>query len=132
MEIAYIYPSQNPRLDAAVRPPEDVPDVETALFGEDGLSFKDIFDVVNPLQQLPVVSSLYRSATGDTISAISRLAGGALLGGPVGLLASAINVGIEALSGNDIGEHLLAMFGDSEKEYANAAGAYQKASKLPG
>ncbi len=133
MEIAYIYPSQNARLDAITQGPPDVPQVDASLFGEDGLSFKDLIDSVNPLQQLPVVGSIYRSLSGDTLSAASRMAGGALMGGPVGFLAAAISSGIEAATGGDIGEHLFAFLtGGGEQEYASAAGAYQKAGKLPG
>src|SRR5689334_8031360 len=102
MEIAYIYPSQNPRLDAAVSGAPDVYDAGGSLFGKDGLTFKDLLDTVNPLQQLPIIGSIYRELSGDTISTASRLAGGALIGGPIGLLAAAVNSGIEAITGGDI------------------------------
>ena len=73
-------------------------------------SFWDFLDVVNPLQHLPVVSTLYRAATGDEISAPARLAGGALYGGPVGLVSAGINEIIEAETGKDVGDHVLTAF----------------------
>ena len=38
------------------------------FWGKEGVSFDSLLDVVNPLQQLPVVSTIYRAVTGDTIS----------------------------------------------------------------
>ncbi len=131
MEIAYTYPTGSPRLDQRSGAATDDAADAFALFGDDGLGFKDLLDSINPLQQLPVVGTLYRSLSGDTISTASRLAGGALMGGPVGFLAAVVNSGIEAISGSDIGDHLLAMItGDGESQYA--ASAYAKAQALEG
>ena len=54
------------------------------LFGADGFNFLDLLDVINPLQHIPFVSTLYRALTGDTIAPASRVAGGAPFGGPIG------------------------------------------------
>lgn len=122
----FAFPPQNPRHDLAVAQASASlsPGLSTlsaassssgpSLFGGDGFSFKDIIDSVNPLQQVPIVGSLYRSLSGDTISAASRLAGGALLGGPVGLLAAAVSAGVDALTGGDIGENMFAMLGGGD------------------
>ncbi len=88
--------------------------MESSFFGADGFSFKDILDVINPFQQLPVVSTLYREISGETISTASRLAGGALLGGPIGFLIALANSAIEEVTGKDFGGNLLAMAGDNE------------------
>lgn len=48
----------------------------------------DVIDIVNPLQHIPIVSNLYQSATGDTISSVAQIVGGGLFGGPVGALVS--------------------------------------------
>ncbi|MGE0755085.1 MAG: hypothetical protein AB7L92_08010 [Alphaproteobacteria bacterium] len=98
------------------QPVETVKDAAEAggFFGVDGFSFKDILDVINPFQQLPVVSSLYREETGDTLSAASRLAGGALLGGPVGFLVALGNIIIEEATGKDVAGNLLAAAKDDE------------------
>lgn len=65
------------------------------LFGDDGLSFKDVLDLVNPLQHIPVVGDLYRKLTGDTIDPAIRVAGGALFGGPLGAALSVAGMVIE-------------------------------------
>lgn len=72
-------------------------------WGGDGFGFDDFIDVVNPLQHLPFVSTLYRELTGDQISPAARTSGGALYGGPAGLIASVANVMFEAETGSDIG-----------------------------
>lgn len=61
-------------------------------FGEDGLTFGDLIDVVNPLQHIPLLSNIYRKLTGDSIDPAIRIAGGALFGGPVGAVLSAATV----------------------------------------
>jgi len=63
-------------------------------FGDDGLTFADVIDIVNPLQHIPIVSTFYRKLTGDTIDPAIRIAGGALFGGPLGALASTIAVAV--------------------------------------
>lgn len=80
---------------------------------EDDFSFYDLLDVINPLQHIPVVSSLYREITGDEIKGPARILGGMLFGGPVGFVASAVNaIAVEA-SGRDLGEAAIAtLFGD--------------------
>lgn len=83
--------------------------VSEALFGKDGPGFKDLLAAINPLQHIPVVSTIYRHLTGDTISPGSRMAGGLLYGGPVGLAAAAVNATVEGMSGKDMGDHVLAM-----------------------
>ena len=40
-------------------------------FGPDGFTFLDMLDIINPLQHIPVVSTLYRAITGDTIEPIT-------------------------------------------------------------
>ncbi len=86
-------------------------------FGEDGPSFFDILDIINPLQHIPIVSTLYRALTGDEIDPVPRVVGGALFGGLIGATASLVNVVIDELTGSDIGEHVLALFeGDAAAE----------------
>jgi len=52
---------------------------------------------------------LYRSITGDEIDPAAKIAGGTLYGGPIGAIASLIDVAVEHGTGKDIGEHALAM-----------------------
>ena len=37
------------------------------FFGKDGFTFLDFLDVINPLQHIPIISSVYRSITNDSI-----------------------------------------------------------------
>lgn len=59
-----------------------------SFFGEEGPQLTDVIDILNPLQHIPFVATLYRELTGDKISTAAKLAGGALFGGPLGLMAS--------------------------------------------
>jgi hypothetical protein len=74
------------------------------------VSFSDVLSVLNPLQYIPVVGSIYRAVTGDTIPQAAQVLGGALLGGPLGMIASAANAILEQSTGKDASEHVLAMF----------------------
>ena len=85
-----------------------------SLWGSDGLTFGDIFDIINPLQHIPIVSTIYRSITGDDIAAAPKVAGGALFGGVIGLVISIIDTVIEQITGQDAGEHLLALLKGAE------------------
>ena len=79
-------------------------------WGADGFRFKDVLDIVNPLQHIPVVSSIYRMVTGDEIAPAPRALGGALFGGPIGLVAAVANQIMEDETGADFGDTALAMF----------------------
>ncbi|MDA9975874.1 hypothetical protein N9F34_03500, partial [Alphaproteobacteria bacterium] len=82
---------------------------ETDGWGTDGFSFGDVVDVLNPLQHIPVVSSIYRAVTGDEIAAAPRAVGGALFGGPVGLIIAISNQVFEAENELDIPGTVLTM-----------------------
>ncbi len=71
--------------------------------------FANLLDIINPLQHIPVVSTIYRSMTGDEISGPAKLVGGALFGGAIGAAAAAISVVVEDATGRDVGEHALAL-----------------------
>ena len=103
-ELAVLTPSDGAPAAAATKP--------FTLFGEDGFTFTDFLDIINPLQHIPVLSSLYRHLSGDTIDAASRVLGGTLFGGPIGAVASLFNVFIDETTGKDLGEHAIALFTD--------------------
>jgi hypothetical protein len=99
---------------AVVEPPSAAaPDGGFQLFGNDGLTFRDFIDIINPLQHIPIVSTIYRSLTDDTLDHAPRVAGGAVFGGPIGALAGLINVIFEEATGKDVGEHVMALFDDA-------------------
>ena len=83
-------------------------------------SFGDFLDIINPLQHIPVVSTLYRELTGDTLSSGARIAGDTLFGGPLGFIASIINAISEQETGKDVGANL----------FAAVTGKYEKAITL--
>ncbi len=89
--------------------------INNDFLGKGGLSFKSVFDTVNPLQQLPVISTAYRTITSDTISTGSRLLGGALLGGPIGFAVALMNEIVSGSTGMDIGGNLVAAISDKYK-----------------
>jgi hypothetical protein len=77
----------------------------------DSASFRDVLDIINPLQHLPVVGTIYRAITGDTIGAMSSIIGGTIFGGPVGLVLSLADNAIKAETGRNVGETALAALG---------------------
>lgn len=84
---------------------------ETAqIFGEDGLGFDDILDIINPLHHIPVVGTLYRAITGDTLASGPRVMGGALFGGVIGFAAALVNAVVDEATGSDLGDKALALF----------------------
>lgn len=96
---------------AATNPKPNATEEDTTnLFGDDGFGFDDFLDIINPLQHIPLISTLYREITGDELSPGSRIIGGGLFGGGIGLAASVVNSVIEIETGKDVGEHVLALF----------------------
>lgn len=75
-------------------------------FGGNGLDITDGFDAVNVLQHIPVLSSIYQEATGDTLSAAAKLSGGFIYGGALGLTLSAADLVIEYATGSSVSDKL--------------------------
>jgi hypothetical protein len=75
-----------------------------------GFSFHDFLSIINPLQHLPVIGTLYRAVTGDTIGTPEKIAGDALYGGLWGAVASIADAAFEKITGKDIGDTVLALF----------------------
>jgi hypothetical protein len=86
------------------------PEAESGFFGEDGFDLGDLLDVINPLQHIPLISSIYRTLTGDEISPAARLAGGTLYGGPVGLVSAFISGVVEDAADTTLGDVIVAAF----------------------
>jgi len=85
------------------------------LWAQKGFKFHDLLDAINPLQHLPVISSIYRWITGDTIGNIPRIVGDAIYGGIPGFVSGLFNVLLKEETGEDVGEHVVAtLFGDSK------------------
>lgn len=83
-------------------------------WGSDHFSFHDVLDIINPLQHIPIISTVYRYLTGDSIGAVPRIAGDTLYGGPVGFLAGLVGATLKQESGKDVGEQVIAMVGGDD------------------
>lgn len=100
------------------------------LVNDNFLTFDGVLDALNPLQQIPVVSTAYREVVDDPISAGSRLLGGLMYGGPIGFIGSLINTLIEDGFGADIGSLALSAFDEAPTKLASANDRYSKAAAL--
>ena len=96
--------------------PNPAPNTAPAEAG--GPAFGDILSDLNPLQYLPVVGTIYRAVTGDTIPEPVREAGSVLvsglMGGPVGVATSIATLAFQKLTGIDfeeIGQSVLSTIG---------------------
>ncbi|MBI1275919.1 hypothetical protein GC177_08105 [bacterium] len=79
------------------------------------LSFGDVVDAINPLQQLPIVGSIYRAVTGDQISDAARVMGGTLYGGPIGAAVAVATVTLKNEEGLDLDKPVMAMLGKEQQ-----------------
>ncbi len=79
---------------------------------DEPFSFWDLLDVINPLQHIPGVNTIYRELTGDEIKTPVKLIGATVLGGPIGFAAAMADSLIGETTGKDLGEHAMAMFKD--------------------
>lgn len=117
--------------------------VASARDSSSDFSFGDFLDIINPLQHIPVVSTLYRALTGDEIGTPEKIAGdtlyggilggGAIGGGVLSFFSSVADCAFKAVTGKDVGDTVLAFLtggDDSTPAMAVAAGAYDNAAKL--
>lgn len=86
-----------------------------------GPSFHDVLHAMNPLQYVPVIGTIYRAVTGDTVPEGARMAGSfavsGLTGGPVGVAVTMGLTLLEKITGIDpdrIGQSVLASLGVGE------------------
>jgi hypothetical protein len=87
-------PARAPATRASALPPVS-DDQHVPIVGE--TSFAEFLSALNPLQHLPVVGTIYRAVTGDSVQPAYRVLGGLLLGGPIGAVTSAVGAAVEAL-----------------------------------
>ena len=105
------------------------PGLGRSMWSHGGFSFKDLLDIVNPLQHLPVIGSIYRYLTGDEPAVGTRIIGDALYGGPIGFGVSvASNALLTSSDGKDLGERVLAdVFGSRDHDSSTTLGTPQVA-----
>lgn len=102
------------------------PPTHSHLWAGKSFSFHDVLDAINPLQHLPIIATLYRHLTGDTIGNAARVAGDTIYGGPIGFALSLLDAHEVNKTGKDVGEHVVAMLeGDKAKSVpvVSASGA---------
>src|ERR1700728_4320659 len=63
-----------------------------------------LLEIVNPLQHIPIVSTIYRAITGDEINPAERIAGDTLYGGLLGFASSVVNVAFQQITGKSFGD----------------------------
>ena len=97
-----------------------------ALWEKDGFGFADFIDIINPLQHIPIVATIYRNFSGDQIGVAPRVIGGALWGRIGGLVTGVANALVEWWSGKDIGDHIYAAIFSPGNRDTNAAAVAQK------
>ncbi len=76
---------------------------------EKPFGFGDVVDMVNPLQHIPLVNIAYREVTGDEIRPISKIVGGALFGGPMGVTSGIVDVIVTEETGKDMAGNAIAL-----------------------
>lgn len=91
--------------------------------GADGKSFFDnVLDIVNPLEHLPIVSTIYHAITGNQSGDLEKMAGDTLYGGPIGLVSSVADIAFEKITGKSFGDTMLSMVGlDGDASSGNTA-----------
>ncbi len=91
----------------------DRPDTDTAQPHESFLHH--LWDVVNPLQHLPVIGTIYRAITGEHLDAVEKIAGDTLYGGIWGAVSSIADVAFEGITGKSFEDTALALFKSDDK-----------------
>jgi hypothetical protein len=82
--------------------------------------FHHLLDVINPLQHLPIIGTIYRAITGDKMGPIEKIAGDTLYGGMWGAITSIADVAFEGITGKSFEDTALALFkGDGRSRVAS-------------
>ena len=84
-------------------------------------SFHNLLDIINPLEHLPIIGTIYRAITHTHIGVPERIAGDALYGGLWGAVSGVADAAFEAVTGKDFGSTVLAFFTGHHRDTAVAA-----------
>lgn len=83
--------------------------------------FHHLLDVVNPLQHLPVIGTIYRAITGEHLDPVEKIAGDTLYGGLWGAVSSIADVAFESITGKSFEDTALSLFkGNDSPKIASA------------
>ncbi len=95
-------------------------------------SFHNLLDIINPLEHLPIIGTIYRAITGTHIGIPEKIAGDALYGGLWGAVSGVADAAFEAVTGKDFGSTVLALFTGHHRDTALAGNVVvTPAVKLP-
>jgi hypothetical protein len=116
---------------------DETPGSRELFFGPSGqFGWKDVLDIINPLQHIPIVSQIYQAITGDKMNGAAELLGAIPFGplGGVGMIAAVADLAIRDVTGKDIGGNLEAMVfgngsGSGAPSAANAASTGASAAR---
>lgn len=104
------------------------PRARELYFGPDGdFGFDDFIDLINPLQHIPIVSTIYRELTGDQIAGAPQLLG-SIIFGPVSVVATIADLMVKSTTGNGIAENAIAMVTGTN---SNSLGSALQEAQLP-
>jgi len=88
------------------------------------LGFKDLVDLINPLQHIPLIRNIYQAVTGDdTMKPAIKFMGDTLFGGPLAAVSSGVDAVIKQASGKDMMETVVGWFSHDNHTTAVAANA---------
>jgi len=126
-------PLPSPSTAAAATETESTTVTASKSGNQDEGFFHHLLDVVNPLQHLPVVGTIYRAITGEHIGAVERIAGDTLYGGLWGAVSSVADVAFEGITGKSAEDTVLSWFrGGSSSQVAKiTAPSITVAQSLP-
>jgi hypothetical protein len=95
--------------------------------------FHHLLDVINPLQHLPVIGTIYRAITGEHIGAVEKVMGDALYGGLWGAASSVADLAFEGITGHSVEDTVLGWFSHGSKiaSVKVAAPAISATTSLP-
>jgi hypothetical protein len=107
------------------------PTASTAASGEHKSFWDNLWDVVNPLEHLPVVSTIYDSITHNKVGDVEKIAGDTLYGGFMGLVSSIANVAFEHITGKSFGDTVLGWVTGNDDDKSDTVMAATQVTTAP-
>ena len=102
-----------------------------SLWEKESFGFADFLDIINPLQHIPIVATIYRNLSGDQIAMAPRVIGGALWGRIGGFVSGIINSAVEWFTGKDIGDHIYSAIFDKLSGSSDSSAVAQASELRP-
>ena len=93
--------------------------------------FHDVIDTLNPLQHIPVVSTVYRWLTGDNPGNVAEVVGDGIYVGPVGIGVGFMSIALKEETGKGPGEMAMAMIAGPDTSESKVASAGAGATATP-